>query len=311
MIRLNISRACPAVAALALVATLTSGCSTFSDNNVAADVDGRILTIDELNLIAADFPKLLNDPAVGVDEFGEFKGDDLRNVLTRWVQSASLLNELDNRGIVIDDSKRADAAAQYSSTDAATWSQLSPPTQDFLVDYTVGRTTLIEDPSLVTDDKVAAAYEAGVGVSGVLCIRIMAFETEADAASVKAELDGGADFGQLANDHPLEPSAEPNDGVFLDQQSGSQCLAAANFGVLAQAVATTPVGESTEPLVLDSFYFLVLQRPFDEVSADARALIAPTIAEPALTELLTNAQVSIDSRYGMWDTDTGTVVPTR
>lgn len=308
--RLHTMRRLRAVVTVVAVAVTASGCSTFTDNDVAATANGRELSIDDFNTIVADFPKLTPD-ATGADEFGEYSGDSLRDVLTRWVQATSLVTEVDGRGIVIDDATRDAAAAQYQASDTATWTSLAPETQRFLVDYTVGRTALLKDEAFIPASTVESIYNSGVNVSGVLCIRIMAFDSEAEAAAARAQVQGGASFADIADEHPIDPTAAPNGGVFLDQQSGGPCLAAGNYALLAQSVADAPVGEPGAPVPLDNFFFLIIQRPYAEVAAEARTLIAPTIAQPLLAEVFSAADVTVDSRYGMWDAESGTIVPTR
>lgn len=301
-----------ALAAVALSASLTSGCSTFTDNNLAAKVGGHELTIDDLNEINKDLPKLSGDDTMVPDALGEYNGTVVRQALSLWANSAGLIAGLESGGTVVSAEDRQAAATTLEGQDAATWAVLSPATRELLIDFNAGQTAL-ESSSGATDPEAArAVYDQGVAVSGVVCIRIMAFDTEDEAATAYAAVQAGEPFADLANDHPVDPAAEPTDGIYTDPSSGSECLAAAGFASVAQVVADLPIGESSAPTSLGSeFFFLVQQRPYDEVAETVQPLVAATIAQSRAKDILDRADISIDSRYGMWDAATASVVPTR
>ncbi len=282
-----------------------SGCSTFTKNGVVAESNGTGLSIAELNSIAADFPTL-DQSILGIDENGEFAGDTLRTVITSWIQATTLFGVLEERGVV-DDAARTQQAAAFEADNGDVWTQLAPATQDFLVDLRVGQNAFSANEGLVEDGAAEQAYNRGVQASGVLCLRIMAFATLEEAAAVKAELDGGVSFAELADEHPLDPTGEPNGGELADPQTGNPCTTAESVAPVVEPLATTPIGTSSEPFSIEGGYFLVLQRPYDEVAEGVRSLIAPAITR----QLVAAADIRVDSRYGMWDSETGTVVPTR
>jgi hypothetical protein len=76
-------------------------------------------------------------------------------------------------------------------------------------------------------------------------------------------------------------------------------------------LSSTPIGESTDPILFQDQYVFFLQRPFDEVTDDAHALIAPTMDDDARNAIVVNADARVDSRYGMWDPESGQVVAAR
>ena len=292
--------------------SLASGCSTFTDNDLAAKADGHELTIEDLEAINKDLPKLSGDDTMVPDALGDYDGTVVRQALTLWANSAGLLAGLEQAGVEISAQDRQAAIDTLQGEDAAAWSILSEPTQEMLIDFNTGQTAL-QSTEAATDPVAAkAAYEQGVTASGVVCIRIMAFGTEAEAADAYAAVQAGEEFADLANDHPVDPAAEPTNGIYVDPSTGSECLAAPDFASVAEAVTDLPIGESTAPITLGSdFYFLIQQRPFDEVAESVQPLLASTLGQSQVTQLLKSASISIDSRYGMWDAATSTVVPTR
>ncbi|HRE00846.1 MAG TPA: hypothetical protein PLV68_06075 [Ilumatobacteraceae bacterium] len=295
------------LASLTAVAALTTGCATFTGNKHAASVNGEHLAITDFEAMLVDAPNLgLQDS----DTSGEYSGDTARALLGVWVSATAISTGLAERGLTISDDDRAVAQARYSSSDPATWEKLSVPTKELLINFTAARTALANDPSLASAARTL--YEDGVTGSGVLCLRIMAFDTEDEATAALEQVRNGTDFAAIAEDHPVDPSAPANGGIFTDQSTGAECLDASGYQPLAQALLDVPVGESSEVTTLGStFFFLILQRPYDEV-ADQLASLLGTAGAQALAESITSAaDVSIDSRYGQWDAESGEVVAVR
>ncbi|MEO6123655.1 MAG: hypothetical protein ABIR32_08065 [Ilumatobacteraceae bacterium] len=298
--------------AVALSASLTAGCSTFTDNSLAAKAGSHELSIDDLAAINADLPKLSGDASMIPDALGEYNGSVVRQALTLWANSTGLIAGLENSGIQVSGEDRQAASTTLQGQDATTWATLSRPTQDLLIDFTASQTALKSSGDANDPAAAKAIYEQGVGTSGVICIRIMAFDTEAEATDAYSAVQAGEKFADLANDHPVDPAAEPNNGVYADPKSGSECFEASGYTSVAQAVADLAIGESSPPVTLGSqFFFLIQQRPYDEVADAVQPLLAATLGQARAGKFLSAADISIDSRYGMWDAATSTVVPTR
>ena len=67
-------------------------------------------------------------------------------------------------------------------------------------------------------------YEEEPTSLGVFCVRHILTETEAEADDVVTELEGGADFAELAAERSIDPTAVDNGGV-IQSSTGEPCMA--------------------------------------------------------------------------------------
>ncbi len=300
-------------AVVAVVSVLSSGCSTFTNNDVAAEVNGDVLTVDEFQSLAGDL--------VQTDPIGEFLGSDSRGVLTRWVTAGMLRDALAAGGVTTDEAARQAAEQQLSQT--ATWAANSEFTKSFLIGELATQSAVAVDVTPMTDEQLQALYESGAQVTGVLCIRVIATQTPEDTQEVIDRLAAGDDFAVVADDlldPTIDPAAVPPGGIYLDPESGSECISApeaiigAFTGAISDVAGPIDAGNGTA--------LFILQRPFAEIEPTLRSIADSALASqvsaarPAkIDELIATgaatADVTIDSRYGMWDAGSGTVVPTR
>ncbi len=302
-----------AAASVAVAALLTSGCSTFSRNDAAAEVNGHELAIN-------DFEAILGDLGGAPDALGDFPGTGARQLLTAWVSLTALQDELARQGIVIDDAARQEAeqrldAADQASVDAGNAPQVSTwsaPTKDLQVNYRAMLDAIAKSDDLIPESQLEAAYNAGHATSGVLCLRLMSFATVTEAQDAFDALQSGAaDFATLAEDHPIDPSVPANGGIFSDPNTGAECLSTESYPGLGEALGTSVVGEVSGPLTLGNSTVLFIERPYAEVAEQLRPILGPAIAGDLSRSLVSGIHANIDSRYGMWDDSVGQVVPTR
>jgi hypothetical protein len=298
-----------ALVSVALVsATLATGCSTFTKNDVAAEVNGHELSVDDFEAILAD--------DTTPDAANEYDGAIVRSELTRWVRVTALVDALATQGVTIDDAARA-AATEQAKQEAgeSAWNGYSDAMRALQIDVTAALNAIAASDKFVGDGALREAYEKGGATSGIYCLRVMAFTedtaeaSEAAANAVLDQLRGGADFATLANDHPLEPDSEPNGGVLADQ-SGAECLSGLNAQITGP-LGEVAIGEVAGPITLDTNSFLVLQRPFDEVAAAVRTTLGTALAGQHANELTKVIEARVDTRYGTWDSESGSVVTAR
>jgi len=152
------------------------------------------------------------------------------------------------------------------------------------------------------------ANQPGACASGISVAHIL-LETEAEAADVKAELDGGADFATLAKERSTDPTAADNGGDLGCLQDGTFV---APFEAAAKA---STLGEPTDPVKTEFGYHVILTAPFVAPTfADLKDQILEYLAgqmeqssgqemSAIVVERLKGAEVDIDPRYGTWVTD--------
>ena len=302
------SRLLSTTAALATVALSASlaGCSTFTDNDLAAKADGTELSADDLDDLLVDFPKIVNVDLTP-SAIDELDGNQVRQVLSTWAQINVLMNEIDELGLGPDDARRSEIAAGIEADDDQ-WASYSPVTQDLLVG-----STIISDAAgqLADPADLEALYNQGVGTTGLLCIRGAAFATEADALAALEEVRAGADFAEIADANPFNPDAPATGGISANPDTGAECFSAQDQPQLASDLADVAVGESSDPLPSGEQFYLIYVRPFAEVADEVTTTLGANAAQVTFSAMFARADVAIDSRYGMWDGTTGTVVPSR
>jgi hypothetical protein len=295
--RIRPSSTSSALVALALGVTLVSGCSTFTGNDVAAKVGSTELSVHDFQTVVRELGSS--------NEIGEVDGTSARSLLTEWVRSTALSDELRAKGTPVDQATRDATTAQLQQSTGDKWPTFSPATTEFLIDVVSAQN------ALVPDDQVRAIYEQGPAASNVICVRFIAVQDQPTADQIADRLAAGEAFESLADEFG-DPSAAPNGGVFVNPETGSPCSAADSLNpAVGEALAGVAIGQPTPAVDLSQGFAFFVQRPFDEVAAEASALIEPPLVQAASQELLTDTSAEIDSRYGMWDPATVAVVPSR
>ncbi|MGI9597446.1 MAG: peptidylprolyl isomerase, partial [Acidimicrobiales bacterium] len=157
------------------------------------------------------------------------------------------------------------------------------PYLPFLAEYQAGQNAL----SAV----LAESAEPGEGNP---CVRHILVETEAEGDDLVEQLDGGADFGELAVEFSTGPSG-PNGG-------GLGCAPSANYvPEFAAAVDEAELGVVVGPVETQFGWHVII---VDRYEIDGR-----TIAGDLLRARLQSASVEIDENLGTWDPERLLVVP--
>lgn len=131
----------------------------------------------------------------------------------------------------------------------------------------------------------------GGAVTEVPCVSHILVDEEAQAQEVIAELDGGADFAELAVERSVGPSG-PSGGEL-------GCASASNYvPEFAQAVETAEVGAYVGPVQTQFGWHVLVVEGFEEQPAD------PTVElNDRISSTLASATVEVDPVIGTWDTD--------
>lgn len=162
---------------------------------------------------------------------------------------------------------------------------------------------------LVPADEIAAIYDAGAAEAGVVCVSAIVV-TDQEAADVALDdIESGTDFIEVFQRDNLDQSLLETNGSIpcisaadLDGSAGTPFIDAA-----ATLSADNPTGTA---MLLDDAgaeiaWVVLVFRPWAELdSVDAEQVTALI----DITDLAADADVYVDSRYGTFDTATGTVV---
>lgn len=163
----------------------------------------------------------------------------------------------------------------------------------------------------VTDEDVRQAFEQQQATQEPAEVAHILVETQEEAQEVIASLDEGASFADLATERSLDTQSA--------QQGGSLGVVDLNQLVepFAEAVRGAEIGEIVGP-VETQFGFHVIRvddRPevtFEEAAPEIRAQLEASqqqqVTGELLQEIVGEADVTIDSRFGVWDPQQGAVV---
>jgi parvulin-like peptidyl-prolyl isomerase len=288
------------VAALATVAV--AGCGTFDSNDAAATVGDTEVSQDEyedlLQAFAAhpELTGLQEDPATGA-----VPGAEGRQWLTLLVLDAANSQFLSAAGGSITDADRQELLDTIDPEDPVF--ELPDDVVNLLVDQQAGARAR---GRVAAADDLQARYDASPADLGVLCVRHVLVRTEEEAEALLEELEGGADFAELAAERSLDPNAAQSGG---ELQPGLPCVsladaeAALDVAFVNGATAAVP-GTPTAPVQSSSGWHIILAHPYDEV-ADS---VAAAVGDAMFAEYLESADITVDPRLGRWDNATRTVV---
>jgi hypothetical protein len=288
--------------ALVVVAVGLVGCSTFDENDAAAAVEGTEISQqqleDTLTVLAA------NPEDTGIEEdfaTGSVNGETGRSVLAGLVRATASQQYLAGEGEEVTD---ADREAVQTSLPA--WQQELPSdVSDLVLDFQAAGAAR----NRIAARDAQARYEESPSDLGVMCVSHILVDSEEEAKDVLAELEGGADFADLAAERSTEPAAASTGGALADPQTGAPCLSTAaavqsfDPAFVAGATAAVP-GEPTEPVQSSAGWHVILARPFEEVDDSVLSIYGARL----FAQYLQTADVTVDPRYGRWDAEGGTIV---
>jgi parvulin-like peptidyl-prolyl isomerase len=317
------------VAALSLAAT---GCS--SDVRDAATVNGsgidRRTFEDDLQAYIdnVEYQTALSSQGGGPSVIGpggtgtatmEFADSRLRlDILYELVRQ-----EVDKQGIEVTDEMRqqAPAAAMANTLNFVPeqlrdqiWSAFPASFRDRAAEDAAYLLALQDHlGGNLTDEELQAIYNEDPAKFGLLCARHILVPTKEQADQLRAELDGGADFAEVAAQNGTDASAQEGGRLY---QEGQDCPAASTFvPEFVEGALSVPTGEVAGPVQTQFGWHLILvdkaeEKPFSEVK-DAVQQSAATQANSALNDVLAEAaksDITVDPKYGTWDPATANIV---
>jgi peptidyl-prolyl cis-trans isomerase C len=238
-----------------------------------------------------------DDPVVAIVDGTEFRLSDLQESYQQLPEQfrqmpidaiyEPLLDRLIDGELLLQAAEAADIAA-----DPEVEAAIENARADVL------RQTMIERAVLEATDEAAlqAAYEErqqspDFAIEQVTARHILV-ETEEEARDVIAELDGGADFAELARERSTDPAAA-NGGELGTFRRGAMVPAFENA-----AFALEPGSYTTEPVATQFGFHVILveaketiEPSFEEVADDLRAELTRDAIEGLLEEMRADADV--------------------
>lgn len=165
---------------------------------------------------------------------------------------------------------------------------------------------------LIPDDVIAEIYAAGAGEAGIVCVNAIVVEDGDVADEVIADLESGTPYLDVFASNNIDDSLTADNG-------GIPCLTsqdladAADIPFMAEiAMLSGDHPTSAAPIIgvdgSEIAWVVLSFRPFEELDvADADRIAG----EIDVTERATDADIFVDSRYGVFDAERGEVVGLR
>jgi parvulin-like peptidyl-prolyl isomerase len=327
--------------ALAVALAVAAGCSDGDDSDVTAAestttapaepvefvFEGVAGTVDgaeiDAALLGGQVDVVLGNPAAGelllqVTQLQQPDSDEpdpvvVAGLLTRLVLSQLVTAEVEERGLEVDDEARALVRTQAEAFFGELTDELPTEFVDLLIEQNAEVATLDEDmrgPD-PTETEIVDQYEANPELYSEACVRHILVETEDEANDLLAELEDGADFGALAEEHSTDPGsgAEGGDlgcmgpGVYVD--------------AFEEAVWTGEVGEVQGPVSTQFGFHLVLVESREQLEfTEARdAVIEDLTLAPYeaidqwLPTAVADAEIAVSEDFGTWSAEDLAVIP--
>ena len=319
MHRLPVRRLAPFV----LVAVALAGCSSVGESP-AATVNGQEISVDsvrsELKTIRSNrayrsaLERSYQMTLAGTSK-GTFDATFTAQVLTLRVYYELVEQSFDDLGITVTKKGEKDAREtikeQVDSLGENVWTRL-PQKYRLQLGH---QEALIEKASdSATEGKIGRRYFDAhkadfldICVSHILVSSADRSEDEAErmADEIKTELDGGADFVELAKARSEDPGSKDSGGD-LDCDKPGRFV-----DEFDKATKTQPVGEVGEPVKTQFGYHVILvrsrkSRTFEDVSQDPVLEFGRTTFEDYLIKLICGKKTDVDVNpsYGRWDRST-------
>jgi len=286
------------VVPILLLAGAATGCTTFSDNDAAARVGEFELSQDQLGdlMIAAT-------PGAEPDEQRELSGETARGLLNTWILTKVLEVDLADQGQSVSAEAIADATGAFAAQDPDGWATTPVALQDLQVEQQAAITiwSALEVPT-PSDDELRSFYDAGTDESGVVCSAHILVETEAEALAILDQLEGGADFAELAASESIDTGSGANGGDLpCDRTINFEGSYVPEF---AEAALAVDVGETVGPVQSQFGYHVIQLRPPDRVDpAELATLYADTTIR--FQRVAEAVDIYVDPRFGSFNSASG------
>jgi hypothetical protein len=146
--------------------------------------------------------------------------------------------------------------------------------------------------------------------TGVLCLSHILLDTEDEARQVLKDVNAGTPFAEVAAAKSIEPGADQSGGALKDGEEDCIPLPVlqqsfdADF--MVGAIATKP-GVPTGPIQTQFGWHIILSHEFDEVKESVARVLAQKTGALLLAGHLAAADVSVNSKYGVWNGATGRI----
>ena len=277
-----------------------SACGSASMTTSASDafkVEGDSYSVDDFNLLTES----LVDAGQFTATDGRVKSEDAITVLRTLVRHRAFLAFAKDRDIAITEADRETVLKNASADE--NFGNYPKILQDTLVDLNVAD-TLLQKVTLPTEAELKKLYNKSPAFTGALCLSHILVKTEDDAKKVLEELNSGAKFAEVAAKSSIEPGADKSGGALKNGEDDCQSLnslqGSFDPGFLVGAV-NAKAGVPTGPVKSQFGFHIILNHEFDDVKESVAKVVSQSPGNVLLSGWMTNAKISVNSKYGTWN----------
>jgi parvulin-like peptidyl-prolyl isomerase len=293
----------PFVAVASLALTACGSSNPVASASEAFRLNGTAYSIEDFDA--------LNEALITVGQYtaenGTIKREDLAVTLAVLIRYQGYVDFIKANGLKeTDEDRDAVLADANSDPNFATYPETLRET---LLKLNVSD-RVMERVSTPTAEELEKLYNKMPASSGVLCLSHILVETEDEAREALRSVTDGTPFAEVAAAKSTEPGADQSGGALKDGDEdcnplpGLQQSFDADF--MVGAIAAKP-GVPTGPIKTQFGWHIILSHAFDDVKDSATRVLAQNTGALLLAGHLAAADVSVNSKYGVWNGATGRI----
>jgi hypothetical protein len=293
----------PFVAVASLALTACGSSNPVASASEAFRLNGTSYSIKDFDA--------LNDALIAVGQYttdnGTISRQDLAVTLAVLIRYQAYVDFAKANGLTETDADRSAVGAEADSDpNFATYPEALRNTllQLNVSDRVMERVT---EPSA---EELKKLYNKMPASAGVLCLSHILLDTEDEARQALKDVNGGTPFAEVAAAKSTEPGADQSGGALKDGEEdcnplpGLQQSFDADF--MVGAIAAKP-GVPTGPIKTQFGWHIILSHEFDDVKESVARVLSQNTGALLLAGHLAAADVSVNSKYGVWNGATGRI----
>lgn len=291
-------RALSIVAASAIALSACGGNSPVASAKDAFVVNGVSYSLDSFETLLTD---LVKNQQLEAGSNGQASKQDAISVMRTLLRYEAYKQYLADNNIEETAADRSKVEEQATSSEG--FSSFPKYLQDLLINLNVAQLTM-EKFKAYSASTLENLYNESPASTGVMCMSHIVLKTEKDARDVLKELQGGADFAELAKKRSTEPAAKQSGGSLAadDEPCTDLSFFQQQFdGDFMKGAVAAKAGVPTGPVKTQFGYHIILNHPYSEIK---ESLVKVAATKPSVSNLagyLATADVSVNSTYGVWN----------
>lgn len=290
-----------------LVALALLGLSACGSSNPVINA-GEAFRLNEMSYSIADFDKL-NDALIEIGQYttehGTIKTEDLAVTLAVLIRYQAYLDFIKVSGLTETNEDRESVLAEANAD--ANFATYPEALRETLLNLNLSDRVMAK-VSIPTGEELKKLYNKMPASAGVLCLSHILLESESDARAALASVDSGTPFAEVAAAKSTEPGADQSGGALKNGEEMCNTLPAlqqsfdADF--MAGAIAAKP-GVPSGPIKTQFGWHIILSHSFDEAKESVARVLSENPGALILAGHLAASNVSVNSKYGVWNGATG------